>query len=60
MKRPQQAAANVVIGRTPSGEVLSSFKSANGRIVRVLDQAVYKKASSLAGKTLREAAPKKK
>ena len=46
--------ANVVVGRSRGGEVLSSFKSANGRTVRVLDSKVYRDAATAAGKALRE------
>jgi hypothetical protein len=45
---------DVVVGRSVRGEVFSSFKSANGRTVRVLDQGVYRKASAAAGKALRD------
>jgi hypothetical protein len=61
MKMPaRMPSANVVIGHSKSGEVLSSFKSAAGRTVRVLDRAVYKEASRAAGKSLGEARSQKK
>jgi hypothetical protein len=46
-------AVDVVVGRSSRGGVFSSFKSANGRTVRVLDRGVYRKASEAAGKALR-------
>lgn len=54
MEAPRTESANIIVGRSPGGEVLSSFKSAGGRTVRVLDRGVYRKASAAAGKTLRE------
>jgi hypothetical protein len=54
MEAPRTESANVVVGRRLGGEVISSFKSAGGRTVRVLDRGVYRKASEAAGKTLRE------
>jgi hypothetical protein len=54
MEAARSESVNVVIGRSPGGEVLSSFKSAGGRTVRVLDREVYRKASEAADKTLRE------
>jgi hypothetical protein len=59
-KSGQPSAANVVVGRSRDGEVLSSFKSAAGRTVRVLDRDVYRKASRAAGKSLDEARPRQK
>ncbi len=44
---------DVIVGRSSRGGVFSSFKSANGRTVRVLDRGVYRKASEAAGKALR-------
>ena len=51
--------ANTIVGRTRDGEVISSFKSAGGRTVRVLNSDVYRKASESAGKRLSEITGKK-
>jgi hypothetical protein len=45
--------ANVVVRRN-AGSALTSFKSAGGKTVRVLDSGVYRKASAQAGRVLSE------
>jgi len=60
MALSEKSSANVVIGRPRNGEVISSFKSAKGSSVRVLSGAVYRKATTAAGKALRQIENKKK
>jgi hypothetical protein len=60
MALSEKSSANVVIGRSRNGEVISSFKSAKGGSVRVLSGAVYLKATTAAGKVLRQIQNKKR